>query len=116
MLLKVQYIFLYSILACSSKGRLIPILEHQLSPMTESISQEPEDMLRDKLCEADAVILITDCLVYEVPENLKCVVEHLDGHIYSGYRMDLLVHSLEAWYMTDKLPYRSDGFLKTYKI
>lgn len=40
-------------------------------------------MLRDKICEADAVILITDCPVDEVPENLKCVVEHLDGHIYS---------------------------------
>lgn len=24
-----------------------------------------------------------DYHVYEVPENLKCVVEHLDGHIYS---------------------------------
>ena len=51
--------------------------------MTGSVSQKPEDMLRDKICEADAVILITDCPVYEVPENLKCVVEHLDGHIYS---------------------------------
>ena len=51
--------------------------------MTGSVSQKPEDMLRDKICEADAVILITDYHVYEVPENLKCVVEHLDGHIYS---------------------------------
>lgn len=85
--------------------------------MTGSVSQKPEDMLRDKICEADAVILITDCPVYGVPENLKCVVEHLDGHIFTlGYRMDLLVHSLEAWYMTDKLPFRSVGFLKTHKI
>ena len=51
--------------------------------MTGSISQKPEDMLRDKICEADAVILITDYHVHEVPENLKRVVEHLDGHIYS---------------------------------
>lgn len=51
--------------------------------MTGSVSQKPEDMLRDKICEADAVILITDYHVYEVPENVKCVVEHLDGDIYS---------------------------------
>ena len=57
--------------------------------MTGSVSQKPEDMLRDKICEADAVILITDYHVYEVPENLKCVVEHLDGHIYSWISYEL---------------------------
>ena len=68
--------------------------------MTGSVSQKPEDMLRDKICEADAVILITDYHVYEVPENLKCVVEHLDGHIYSwisyGLTCSLLVHDRQV--------------------
>lgn len=85
--------------------------------MTGSISQKPEDMLRDKICEADAVILITDCPVYEVPENLKCVVEHLDGHIYSWISYGLTCSLLGGVvHMTDKLPFRSDGFLKTHKI
>lgn len=84
--------------------------------MTGSVSQKPEDMLRDKICEADAVILITDYHVYEVPENLKCVVEHLDGHIYSWISYGLACSLLGGMYMTDKLPFRSDGFLKTHKI
>lgn len=42
-----------------------------------------QDLLGEKMRKSDAVILITDHPVYEVPEYLQCVTQHFSGHVYS---------------------------------
>ena len=70
-------------LACSARGKLIPVIEDPPSPL-KGVCQRPQELLRDKIHNADGVILISDHSPCEVPDCLQCVcTQHFNGHMYS---------------------------------
>ena len=88
------FFFCYFSPASTPKGRLFPVLEEPSSQFTSSLGQKPTQLVQDRILKSDAVILLTDKPVYEIPKNLQSVKQHYNGHVYSwssyGVRCALL--------------------------
>lgn len=71
-----------SLIASTPKGRLFPVLEEPRSQFTTTSRKKPAELVQDRISKADAVLLLTDKPVYEIPNNLQSVKEHCNGRVY----------------------------------
>jgi len=72
-----------TLFASTSKGRLFPVLEEPRSQFTSTLGLKPAQLVQDRISKSDAIILLTDKPVYEIPNNLQSVKEHCNGRVYS---------------------------------
>lgn len=77
-----QFFFLLFLYLDCSSGKPLPILEQPPSPLM-NVYQSHEELLHYKTSQSDAVILITDHPVHEVPNHLRSIMQHFSGHVYS---------------------------------
>ena len=71
------------LIASTAKGRIFPVLEEPRSQFTTSVGKKPAQLVQDRISKSDALILLTDKPVYEIPNNLKSVKDHCNGRVYS---------------------------------
>jgi len=57
-------------------------LEEPRSQFTSTLGLKPAQLVQDRISKSDAIILLTDKPVYEIPNNLQSVKEHCNGRLY----------------------------------
>ena len=62
---------------------MCPVLEEPRSQFTSCFGQKPAQLVQDRISKSDAIILLADKPVYEIPRDFQTVKEHCNGDVYS---------------------------------
>ena len=68
--------------ASTPKGRIFPVLEEPRSSFTFTDGNKPAHLVNDRISKSDAVIVLTDKPVYEIPNSLLSVTGVCKGQVY----------------------------------
>lgn len=71
-----------TLFASTPKGRIYPILEEPPSSFTLTEGNKPAHLVHSRISKSDAVILLADKPVYDIPGNLRNVIGICNGRVY----------------------------------
>ena len=68
--------------ASTPKGRIYPVLEEPRSLFTAALGKKAAPLVQNRISKSDAVILLTDKPVYEIPSHLHNLKGVCSGRVY----------------------------------
>lgn len=71
-----------TLFASTPKGRIYPVLEEPRSLFTAALGKKAAPLVQNRISKSDAVILLTEKPVYEIPSHLHNLKGVCSGRVY----------------------------------